>query len=68
MGKYNFILSGTYNKRNIKTKKFKSLEDAKNTLDSILLDKDLEVSYILRDSNTETYVVNNYSRFVLERL
>ena len=68
MNKYQFILSGIYNTHSIKAKKFKTLAEAENTLDSILLNKDLEVSYVLNSNNAKTYVVNDYSRFTLERL
>jgi len=66
--KYSYELNGSYNNYPIKTRKFKTLSAANHALDQIILDKDLEVSYVINKENASTYVVNDYSRFIIERI
>ena len=68
MNKYPFILSGMLNNHDLKARKFKTLRDAERDLDTLLINKNLEVSYVLKDENSSTYVVNDYSRFTLVRM
>ncbi|MBQ9448524.1 MAG: hypothetical protein IJU60_01450 [Acholeplasmatales bacterium] len=66
--KYSYELNGSYNNYPIKTKRFKTLKAAYAAMDKIILDKNLEVAYTISSENASTYVINDYSRFILERI
>lgn len=68
MKKYSYELKGSWNKNSIKSKKFKNFNDATNSIEKFLAHKDLEVAYIISSDNSSTYVIDNYSRLILERI
>ena len=63
-----YRVSGTFNAYPIKAKTFKNYKSAIKYLDSLITSLDVQVEEILTIANTNTYVANDYSRFVIARL
>ncbi len=64
-----YQVSGIYNKRPIKTKCFKNSLKAFKYLDKVLFDLNVEIDEVLTtEENLTTYVVDNYTRFSVEKL
>ncbi len=65
---YLYEIKGTFNANPIKTKHFRHYSSAIKYLDSLLTSLDVEIEEIFTSANSDTYVANNYSRFVLTKL
>ncbi len=63
-----YTISGTYNTTPIKKRTFNSYDSAVKYLDSLITSLDVQIEEILSDENTNTYVANYYSRFMISKL
>ena len=63
-----YMVSGTYNAYPIKAKTFKSNKKAVKYLDSLITSLDVQVEEVLTSSKVNTYIANDYSRFMITKL
>ena len=59
---------GKVNARPVKSKEFKNYSSALRYLDSLINEYDVQIEEILSNEKENTYIANDYSRFILAKL
>jgi len=64
-----YLVTGTFNAHPVKTKAFKTSDKAFKYLDKIIEEYNIQIEEVYNvGANTTTFVVNNYTRFTLEKM